>query len=302
MSLVSPPAGLDAGPSGWTQIGTGGDLLMKNDGEYDARFTVSSTGGSTDPQWRWAFAGLGSWLASVLALNPAPTTGDLTVTTSTSGENLPTTDYTVTLDGSVSQSIATSGTVTFSALAPGTHTVALSGVPANCQVTEVNPADVTVVAGETATVTFTVTCSATPPPPPPPAPNDFMTGGGKIGGGREFATFGLQASPSGGNLEWVQHCPDGPKASSAVCARGNFTFHGTVTAGTYAQGSRGPNCRTWSGRGESKQIGAHSFTLLQGCDGGEPGRGVDYIEIRIDDYRNSGYLTGGNIQLHRSTS
>jgi len=130
-----------------------------------------------------------------------------------------------------------------------------------------------------------------------------VTGGGKLGSGREFATFGLEASLTDGKLEWVQHCPDGRNASSsAVCAGGKFTFHGTVTAGTYAQGSRGPDCRTWSGTGESKQTGAHNFTMVQGCDGGEPGRGVDYIEIRIDDYQNSGYLTGGNIQLHRSTS
>jgi len=48
VSLVSPPAGL-VGPSGWTVIATGGDMLMKNDDEYDARFTLSPTGGTTDP-------------------------------------------------------------------------------------------------------------------------------------------------------------------------------------------------------------------------------------------------------------
>jgi len=301
VSLVSPPAGVQ-GPSGWTLIGTGSDALMKNDDEYDARFALSPTGGTTDPQWSWFFTGPGVWLASVLALNPAPTTGDLTVTTSTSGDNLPATGYTVTLDGSVSQPIATSGTVTFSALSPGAHAVALSDVPTNCQVAETNPANVTVVAGETAAVTFTITCSAPPPPPPPPPPpNDFVTGGGKLGSGREFATFGFKASPSDGKLEWVQHCPDGRNASSsAACAGGKFTFHGTVTAGTYAQGSRGPNCRTWSGTGTSKETGARSFTVQQACDGGEPGRGVDYIEVTIDGYQNSGYLSGGDIKLHRS--
>jgi len=298
VSLASPPAGVQ-GPSGWTLIGIGNDAVMKNDDEYDARFTVSPSGGTTDPQWSWFFTGPGVWLASVLALNPAPTTGDLTVTTSTSGENLPATDYTVTLDGSVSRSIATSGTVTFSVLSPGPHTVELSGVPTNCQVAETNPANVTVVAGETANVTFTVTCSAPPPPPPPPppAPNDFMTGGGKLGDGREFATFGLKASPDGGKFEWVQHCPDGQRAASAVCARGKFAFHGTVTPGSYAQGSRGTNCRTWAGTGTSKEIGAHDFSV-QACDDGECGRGVDFIEVTIDGYQNSGYLTGGNIQLH----
>jgi len=165
VSASNPPATV-GGPPGWTSIATQGDLTMNSDGRYDAQFTVSSSGGTAEPQWSWFFTEPGFWLATVLALNAAPTTGNLTVTTSTTGENLPATDYTVTLDGSVSQSIATSGTVTFSALAPGAHTVALSGVPTNCQVAETNPANVTVVAGETANVTFTVTCSAPPPPPP----------------------------------------------------------------------------------------------------------------------------------------
>jgi len=127
-----------------------------------------------------------------------------------------------------------------------------------------------------------------------------MTGGGKLRDGREFATFGLEASPSGGKIEWVQHCPNG--SGSALCARGKFTFHGTVTPGTYTLGSRGPNCRTWAGTGSSKETGASNFTVQQGCDGGEPGRGFDYIEVTIDGYQNAGYLTGGNIQLHRSGS
>jgi hypothetical protein len=301
-SLVSPPAALD-GPPGWTPIAGGADAFMKADGEYDARFTVSSTGGSADPQWSWFFTAPGSWLATVLALNPAPTTGNLKVTTNTTGENLPTSDYTVTLDGNTTEPIAPSGEIIFTGLQPGNHEVALSGLPANCEVTSANPETVTVVAGETATATFTVTCSAPPPPPPPPPPpNDFVTGGGKLQDGREFATFGLQASPSGGKVEWVQHCPDGPNPASAFCGRGKFTFHGTVTPGSYAQASRGPNCRTWAGTGTSKQTGAHNFTVWQGCDGGEPGRGVDYLEVTIDDYQNSGYLAGGNIQLHRRKS
>src|SRR5882762_5584810 len=117
VSMVSPPAGLEATPSGWTQIGTGGDLLLKNDGEYDARFTLSPSGGSTDPQWSWSFAGPGTWLASALALNPAPTTGNLTVTTSTCGENAPA-NYTVSLDGGPGQPIPANGSITFTDLQP----------------------------------------------------------------------------------------------------------------------------------------------------------------------------------------
>jgi hypothetical protein len=129
-----------------------------------------------------------------------------------------------------------------------------------------------------------------------------MTGGGKLGDRREFATFGLHASPDGGKFKWVQHCPDGRSSASALCASGKFTFHGTVTPGSYNQTSRGPNCRTWTGTGTSKQTGPHDFTVQQACDGGERGRGVDYLEVTIGDYQNSGYLTGGNIQLHRRKS
>lgn len=305
VSLESPPAGLDQ-PAGWTAILTPTDAFMKGDGEFNAQFTVSSSGGTIDPQWSWFFPSTGTWLATVLALNAAPTTGNLTVVTTSSGQNVPTAEYTLTLDGTSNQLIPPNGQITFAGLPPGSHQVALSGLPTNCTLTSANPVTVTVVAGQTATITFTVNCTALPPPPPPPpplppqgtAPNDFMTGGGKLQGGREFATFGLEASPNGGKLEWVQHCPDGPNPSSQVCARGKFHFHGTVTPGTYAQGSRGPNCRTWAGTGTSKELGASNFTVQQACDGGEPGRGVDYIQVTIDSYQNAGFLTGGNIQLH----
>jgi hypothetical protein len=127
-----------------------------------------------------------------------------------------------------------------------------------------------------------------------------MNGGGKLGSGRRFATFGFETKPDGGQLEWVQHCPGGSDPSSPICAAGGFTFHGVVTPGSYAVVDGSPNCRTWSGTGSSKETGAHSFTVRQACDNGTPGRGVDYIEIDIDGYHNGGFLSGGNIQLHRS--
>ncbi|HEV2672814.1 MAG TPA: post-COAP-1 domain-containing protein [Gemmatimonadales bacterium] len=285
-------------PSGWTNIATQADGVMKSDGEYDAEFTVQSNGGTVDPQWTWDFTVPSFWSASVLALNPTPTTGNLIVTTSTSGSDLPTDGYTVTVDEGQSQAIATNGSVTFTALTPADHLVALSGLPQNCAVSGDNPQTVTVTAGETVTTTFVVLCSA---PPPPPA-NDFMTGGGKLGDGREFATFGFEARPTGGKLEWVQHCPKGINPTSPNCMFGKFTFHGTVTAGSYAAIAGSPNCRTWSGSGSAKETGSHSFTINMACDNDTPGRGADYIDITIDGYHRAGYLTGGKIQLHKSKS
>ncbi|HEY3221678.1 MAG TPA: hypothetical protein VGJ80_13175, partial [Gemmatimonadales bacterium] len=91
-------------------------LTMATDGVY----TVRTSAGPVDPQWTWFFDQLhpGTWLASVLALNPPP--GTLRVTTSTTGSSLDPDGYTVTVNGQ-SQAIATNNStgITFT-LAAGT--------------------------------------------------------------------------------------------------------------------------------------------------------------------------------------
>jgi hypothetical protein len=138
---------------------------------------------------------------------------------------------------------------------------------------------------------------------PPPAPvNDFMTGGGKLGSGRDFATLGSEADLSSGKVTWVQHCLRG--ATSSTCATGQFTFKGTVTPGTYAAVPGQPRCRTWNGSGtrtnksNPSASGTFAFTVNAACDNAQPGHGVDFIDITIDGYHNSGFLSGGNFQLH----
>ena len=310
VSLVNGLFGLDTPPSPWTTLMTQGDLLMKGDGEYDAEFTVADAGGTVDPRWAWHFSDLvpGTWLASVLALNPPaplppppPSPGDLTVTTTTTGASLDPDGYTVTVDDATSQPIATNGSVTFTGLSPGDHSVALSGVAGNCTVTSANPVMVTVFSGETATADFAVDCAATAGTGTP----GKMTGGGKLGDKRDFTTFGFEASAAGGKLTWVQHCVNGINPSSATCSFGGFTFKGRVDAGSYSPVDGSSTCRTWSGTGSAdfkdapSRSGTYTFTVNAACDNGEPGRGRDYIDISIGDYQDAGNLTGGNIQLHK---
>ena len=276
-----------APPLGFTNVSTISGALMKADGEY----AVPATAGSVDPQWTWFFTLPSTWLATVLTLKPAPPpSGNLTVTTNTTGANLDPDGYTITVDGSQSQAIATNGSVTFADLSAGSHLVTISGVAANCSVSGGNARTVTVPSGGTATTTFSVTCAG--------QTNDFMTGGGKLQDGREFATFGFEARPTGGKLEWVQHCTKGGDPASPACAGGNFKFKGTVTPGSYTTRAGYPNCRSWSGTGK-KEDATTTFIVTMGCDNGEPGRGTDYIDIQIDAYHNAGYLTGGNIQMHK---
>jgi len=96
---------------------------------------------------------------------PPPTTGDLTVTTSTTGTDLDPDGYTVTLDGSTNQSIGSNDAtgVTFPNLPAGSHSVALSGVASNCTVSGGTSHGVTIVAGQPNSTAFSVTCTPIPP-------------------------------------------------------------------------------------------------------------------------------------------
>ena len=94
------------------------------------------------------------------------TTGNLTVGNTTTGSNIPTSPYTVTVSGApgaASQPMAPNGSTTFTGVPPATYTVTLSGQPANCTVSN-NNQSATVQAGQTANVSFTVSCTATVTP------------------------------------------------------------------------------------------------------------------------------------------
>lgn len=90
-----------------------------------------------------------------------PTTGNLTVSTSTNGSNVDPDGYSVTVDGGASKAIGTNGSVTFSGLPAGSHSVALSGVAGNCTVSGGSSRTVNVPAGGTASTSFAVSCAAT---------------------------------------------------------------------------------------------------------------------------------------------
>ncbi len=77
------------------------------------------------------------------------------------------------------------------------------------------------IPGFLTTTLFALACEK---PPNPAAPkraqfsmqddnNSRITGGGKLDGGRDFATFGLNARPDQGHIEWVQHCLGGARSS-----------------------------------------------------------------------------------------
>src|SRR2546428_647915 len=88
-----------------------------------------------DPRWVYLLDPLAG--ATTFTLS-CVSQGGLFVSTNTNGVDLPADGYTLTVDGGAGQPIATNGSVTYTDRAAGAHSVALSGVPANCTVSGSN--------------------------------------------------------------------------------------------------------------------------------------------------------------------
>ncbi len=102
----------------------------------------------------------GAEVESGFAISCAATLGSITITTSTSGTSTDPDGFTFQVDGAPEQPIGASASVTVTDLPPGSHTVALGGVAANCQLEGENPKPVEVVAGLPVGVGFTLVCLA----------------------------------------------------------------------------------------------------------------------------------------------
>jgi hypothetical protein len=163
VAIASPVSGHSGPGAPFQLVGSGSSPSI----EADARWAEAPSTGSINPTWTWFFAGPGTWLASGLVLRaagggPPPTTGNLSVTTSTSGSSLDADGYSVAVDGGTGQAIGINSSFTFTGLSAGNHSVALSGAASNCTVSGSNPRTISVPAGGTASTTFSVTCTTTP--------------------------------------------------------------------------------------------------------------------------------------------
>ena len=105
----------------------------------------------------------GETVTVTFELTCSATTGNLQITSTTSGPSPDVDGYTMTVDGTDRGTLAASGAATLDGLTPGSRAIGLSGVAGNCQVEGDNPRSITIVAGASATLTFEVVCAAPPP-------------------------------------------------------------------------------------------------------------------------------------------
>ncbi|HXF95932.1 MAG TPA: PKD domain-containing protein [Gemmatimonadales bacterium] len=173
--------------------------------------------------------GTGSTTFSITCSATAPGTGDLRVTTGTTGSSLDPDGYTVTLDGSARRSIGINASTTFTGLAAGTHTAVLTGVASNCTVSGGATRTGNVPAGGTATVSYSVSCVT---------PNTTPTANA---GPDETVLLGVLykltwwfGDPDHGPWSYTIHWGDGSSTSGTASSPGTYqTSHTYLLIGSY---------------------------------------------------------------------
>jgi hypothetical protein len=165
----------------------------------------------------------------------APSTGALTVIVHTTGSTPDPNGYLVTVDGAQGRSVAIEDTITYTGVAPGSRSVQLGGLAPNCTVPAGATQPVSVVAGQTATVTFSVSCPTTPPP----------TGSLKV----KASTTGATPDPNGYTVTI-----DGD-SSRTITSNDSTTY--TLVAGTsylVELGDVASNCTVTGGPSQTKTV------------------------------------------------
>ncbi len=110
---------------------------------------------------RWASVALALSLAACDKGPTGPQSGALRVAVVTTGVEIDPDGYTYSVDGGTNQPITANGAVVIGGLAVGSHTVALSGLAANCTLSGANSQSVRVTGTDTATAFFQVACTST---------------------------------------------------------------------------------------------------------------------------------------------
>jgi len=229
------------------------------------------------------------------------TKGDLDVTTVSKGLDIDPDGYSVTIEGSTSQAIGTDETVRVHALVQGSYAVQLSGVAANCAVSNANPRTVTVVAGAVASTTFEVTCTATTPG------GTRVTGRGVIGDGLALPTmdrfeldFDVTSALDGRVL-----------VTDYRIVRGDGEV-GTMTVdhardpatGVTSFSRSSATCVRFGGIGRLNDRAGGSLYdfVIDACDNASPGAGADTFSLTLPQrpYSKSGTLTQGDIAISPS--
>jgi hypothetical protein len=191
---------------------------------------------------------------TVTCAAPGPTTGTLEVVTTTSGGGTDPDGFSLLLDGIDRGPIGINTTSRLAALASGPHTIGLTGLAANCQVTGENPRPVSVPAGGTVAATFSVTCTVPGPTTGTLRITTVTTGSAPDPDGYVFSVDAGAGRPIGANaivalanISQGQHTVELQGLAPNCSVTGNNPLGAAVGAGETARVAFTVTCTATSG-------------------------------------------------------
>ncbi len=154
--------------------------------------------------------------------DPAPaTTGSIGVTTVTTGDDIDADGYTLSVDGNNAGAIGVNAVVIIPDLTPGTYSVGLSGIAANCAVQN-NPRDVDVTAGLTENTQFDVACALLNQPPVADAGADQTLTDVDDSGAEDVTLDGSASTDADGTIVSWSWAVDGTEIATGEMATVSF--------------------------------------------------------------------------------
>jgi len=170
----------------------------------------------------------------------ASMTGDVRITVATSGDQPDPDGYIVLLDDAPADSVAVNGSVTLSAIVPGSHTIEIGSVSPACVIQQANPRTTLVQAAVTTAEHFDILCSAA----------------------NAVGEVWVEVTTSSGDPDATYTARAG-KAEAAVEANGNILFQG-VPAGAVPVRLDGlpRNCRVVESNPTTADVVADQRTVV----------------------------------------
>jgi hypothetical protein len=216
LSVSTTTSGVELDPDGYGVVvdGTPGptiglDATLVVDGLADGTHSVTLSGVAQNcaiqgDNPRIVPVTSGSTARVPFAVTCNPSGGNVAVVTATTGTGSDPDGFSLLVDGTDRGPIGVSSSMSLAGLPPGAHTLGLTGLAANCQVVGDNPRTVSIVAGQTVQVDFSISCTA----PGPTAGTLQVT---TSTGGADQDTDGYTVTVDGGTAQ-----PIGPNAAIAL--------------------------------------------------------------------------------------
>ena len=177
LSVSTATDGVELDPDGYTviidgsdteSIGVSASVMVERltDGPHQvqlAGLAPNCSAQGENPQSVTVHSGSTSTVS--FSVRCSATSGSIEVATSTSGSAADPDGFTLLVDANPWGPILPGGTANIAGVTPGSHSIGLGGLAANCQVEGENPRTITVSGGETVQVPFSVTCADPGPAP-----------------------------------------------------------------------------------------------------------------------------------------